>query len=371
MNLIEKNKAIIDGQRGTDCKSAPAGGVGLLGAIRYNKLTICRIKNKFATSKMNTRYYIAILAFLILGVNANSQDLRIISTRELIPVTEKFGLDSALNLIVGMPTYYLDSIVTNKLIRAVGESKPTNKITYFLTDYSLNFDNPDLTEIIFKYYSSKKDLVKSEQPKEYGGFTNISNDELLTILKYSDNSTQDLLIELYYEWNSKSNDYYDDYQKGFEKNYPGKQERLQEPFRDCNLNCYKILIALDKLESSFPDSLKYKKHREYLKEYNKGTTLYKSGAFTDYTKMNVTDTIILTTPIKTLDELDYRKYDKLKKMFKVYNKSYCWKFLFHNENKGYLDLGCQSAPLAGYGTLLFLELKNNKLIIYEIQSWIS
>ena len=308
------------------------------------------------------RHYITILVFLILGLNAKSQELRKVSTSDLIPITEKFGLDSALNLIVGMPTYYLDSIVTNRLIRAVGESKPTNKITYFLTDYSLNFNNPELTEIIYKYYSSKNDLVKSEQPKEYSGFSNISNDELLTIIKYADNKTQDLLIELYNEWNLKSNDYFEDYQKGFEKKYLGKQEKLQEPFRDCNLNCYKILIALDKLDSSFPDSLKYKKHREYLKEYNKGTTLYKSGVFTDYTKMNITDTIVLAISLKTLGELDFRKYDKLKKIFKVYKKSYCWKFLFYNENKGYLDLGCQSAPLAGHGTLLFLEINN--VIIY-------
>jgi hypothetical protein len=320
---------------------------------------------------MKKRHYIILLILLTLGLNVKSQVLRKVKTRDLIPITEKFGLDSALNLIVGMPTYYLDSIATDELIKAIGESKPTDKITYFLTDYSLTFNNPELSEIIYKYYSAKKELIKIEQPKEYGGFSNISNDELLTIIKYADNKTQNLLIGLYNEWDLKSNEYFADYQKGFEKKYPGQQERLQEPYRDCNLNCYKILIALDKLESTFPDSLKYKKHREFLKDYNRGTTLYKSGAFTDYTKMNIIDTIDLNNNPKALDDIDFQKYDKLKKMFKSYNKSYCWKFLFYNEKKGYLDLGCQSDPLAGYGTLLFLEIRNDKLFIYEIQSWIS
>jgi hypothetical protein len=324
-----------------------------------------------ATSKMKKRHYISTLILLVFGLIAKAQELRTVETRELIPIAEKFGLDSALNLVVGMPTYYLDSITTIGLVKTIEESKPTSQITYFLIDYSLKFDNPDLTEIIYNYYSSQKDLIKVEQPKEYGGFSNISNDELLTIIKYADNKTETLLIELYNEWNLKSVDYLGDYQKGFEKNYPGKQERLQEPFRDCNLNCYKILIALDKLDSSFPDSIKYNKHRDYLKEYNRGTMLYKSGAFTDYLKMSITDTIEISPSIKSLGEIDFRKHDKFKKIFKVYNKSYCWKFLLYHEKKGYLDLGCQSAPLAGHGTLLFLEIKENKLFIYEIQSWIS
>ncbi len=320
---------------------------------------------------MKKRHYIILLILLTLGLNVKSQELRKVKTSDLIPITEKFGLDSALNLIVGMPTYYLDSIATDELIKAISESKPTDKITYFLTDYSLTFSNPELSEIIYKYYSAKKELIKIEQPKEYGGFSNISNDELLTVIKYADNKTQNLLIGLYNEWDLKSNDYFADYQKGFEKKYPGHQEKLQEPYRDCNLNCYKILIALDKLESTFPDSLKYKKHREFLKDYNRGTTLYKSGAFTDYTKMNIIDTIDLNNNPKALNDIDFQKYDKLKKMFNSYNKSYCWKFLIYNEKKGYLDLGCQSDPLAGYGTLLFLEIRNDKLFIYEIESWIS
>ena len=160
---------------------------------------------------MKKRHYIILLILLTLGLNVKSQELRKVKTSDLIPITKKFGLDSALNLIVGMPTYYLDSIATNELIKAIGESKPTDKITYFLTDYSLTFNNPELSEIIYKYYSAKKELIKIEQPKEYGGFSNISNDELLTIIKYADNKTQNLLIGIYNEWNLKSNDYLADY----------------------------------------------------------------------------------------------------------------------------------------------------------------
>jgi hypothetical protein len=43
-----------------------------------------------------------------------------------------------------------------------------------------------------------------------------------------------------------------------------------------------------------------------------------------------------------------------------------------NKNRGFLDLGCQFAPLSGHGIKYKLELlENNKLKITKIKEWIS
>lgn len=63
---------------------------------------------------------------------------------------------------------------------------------------------------------------------------------------------------------------------------------------------------------------------------------------------------------------------ELCELIKGYEKKFCWKFVMFNKKIGYLDLGCQSAPLAGEGVFFRIKLiENNVLRVYELSSWIS
>ena len=114
------------------------------------------------------------------------------------------------------------------------------------------------------------------------------------------------------------------------------------------------------------------KHQSSLKSYwQDGFGIHKSGDFTNYNESNQIKSIKLSKTYRSIGEIDFNREPDLKELLKRYNKSYCWKFLMYNDQIGYLDLGCQSAPLAGAGVLYRLELNKDKLIIHEIQSWIS
>ena len=126
------------------------------------------------------------------------------------------------------------------------------------------------------------------------------------------------------------------------------------------------------LGSDFFDKSILEKHQNNLKYYwQDGFGIHKSGDFTNYNEINKIKSIKLSKTYNSLGEIEFEKEPDLQEIFKSYNKNYCWKFMMYNNNIGYLDLGCQSAPLAGNGVLYRLELSKDKLIIHEIQSWIS
>ena len=100
--------------------------------------------------------------------------------------------------------------------------------------------------------------------------------------------------------------------------------------------------------------------------------MYESGDFVNYQDTTIYDIIQLENNYSDLGEINFRKEQKLRELIKGYNNSFCWKFLLFNENIGYLDVGCQSAPLAGSGEIYKLELiDKNKIRLIALSSWIS
>ncbi len=81
--------------------------------------------------------------------------------------------------------------------------------------------------------------------------------------------------------------------------------------------------------------------------------------------------ISLINPIKNIQDLNFEQEPSLKD-FDVFSQDKCWIILLSNDKIGFLDTGCQFAPLAGNGATYKLELLNdNKLKISVISEWIS
>ena len=314
---------------------------------------------------------ILIILLFSISLNLNGQDLKKINTKDLYSISESFGLDSALNQISGMPIYNIDSITSWQLANQVRTNKLTNRIEYFLIDYALHSDKQEFSALFNDFLNEKIEQAEKYEFTDKDDFPEVSNEFLNAILKHKQDSTESLLIKYYSKWEKKSENYKSDYEQGITENNRRKKEKLMSPFQDCNFNCYRILLALDSLKSSFFDTTKLEYHNQYLKEYNRNAFIYPTSDFFHYDRSDNCVTVELDKAYKSLEDIDFKKNPDLKKLQAIYNKSYCWETLIFNEKIGFWDLGCQSAALAGHGVLFRIELKNTKLFIYEISSWIS
>jgi hypothetical protein len=326
-----------------------------------------------ATSIMNLLHKILTIGILLASLNLSGQDISTLNTKDLIEVSNKFGLDSALNLAAHLPIYYIDPSTASLMIDLTKTAEPSSKIEYFLVDYALHTNNNiNLPFLLFDYFSKKRPLIKEYDTNYPYGLPSISQDALFALIEYPTEKTDSLLIWYYNDWNDKSKKYYSDYLKGKTEPLSRKKEKLMAPFEACNYNCYVILLALDNLGSDFFDKDKLEKHQSNLKSYwQSGFGIYKTGHLTDYNVSNQIKSITLSKSYNSLGEIDYKKEPELKELLKGFKKSYCWEFLMYNADIGYLDLGCQSAPLAGHGIIYRLELTKNTLIVHEIEYWIS
>ena len=321
---------------------------------------------------MKTLQDILLTGLLILSLNLSGQNLRILNTKDLIKISGDFGLDSALNLTGDLPIYYIDKMVAEKLAGQTINDKASDKAESFLVDYALHVKDKNLPNILYRFFDKKRNDIAGYKPNYYYGLPRISQDALVALIVNSTNKTDSLLFKYYFDWETKSKFYESDYLKGKAETDARKKEKLMSPFEDCNFNCYTILLALDSMDSKLFDQTKLEKHQKNLKYYWQGGFHFdKTGDFTDYKSDNLFKTIKLKNQYKTIGDIDLNKESELKDLLNRYSKSYCWKFIMYNDKIGYLDLGCQSAPLAGQGVIYRLELIGDKLRIYEIESWIS
>lgn len=321
---------------------------------------------------MRTLQDILLAGLLILSLNVSGQNLRILNTKDLVKISEDSGLDSALNLTSGIPIYYIDKLVAKKLVERTQIERSSDKVERFLVDYALHVKDNNLPKILYSYFDKQRNDITNYKPDNFGSMPRISEDALVALIVNSSNKTDSLLFQYYHDWEVKSKVYESDYLKGKAEMDARKKEKLMSPFEDCNYNCYTILLALDSMNSKFFDQTKLERHQKNLKYYWQGGFHFdKTGDFTDYKSDNAFKTIILKTQYNTIGDIDVNKESEFKELLNRYDKSYCWKFIMYNDKIGYLDLGCQSGPEAGSGELFRLELKGNKLIIHEIQFWIS
>lgn len=267
---------------------------------------------------MNTLHKIITIGLLIVSLNLSGQDLRILNTKDLIPISNSFGLDSALNLTTNIPIYYIDPDVAKQLVGLTKNATPSSKIEYFLVDYALHIrDNKKLPDLLYDYFNRQRPLIKDYEPDYPYSLPRISQDALFALIEYPTDKTDSLLIGYYKDWNKKSKKYYSDYLKGKTETNSRKKEKLMSPFEDCNYNCYVILLALDSLGSDFFNRDTLEKHQSNLKSYwQDGFGIHKSGDFTDYNRSNPIKSIELSKAYNSIGEIEFDKEPDLKDMFK-------------------------------------------------------
>ena len=316
---------------------------------------------------------ILFVCVLILSFNTFGQDLRILNTKELIGISEKYGLDSALILTKEIHIFHVDKATTEQLIKQIKNNEPSDRIERFLVDYALCVKNNNLSEVLYEYFYRKKDEIKNYVSGGYFGAPLISENSLFALIDNPSKQTDSLLLNYYELWDEKVTYYRNDYEKGMEERDGRKKEILICPYENSNHNCYILQRFLKEMKSPLYNQEKMEYNQKKMAYYLRGGfAIGKNTDCSEYAfKSNIYKTIILTKSYNSIGEIDFDKEVELRELFHRYNESHCWKFIMHNDKDGYLDLGCQSGPLAGHGVFYRLELRKDKLIIHELYTWIS
>ena len=319
---------------------------------------------------------ILFVCVFILSSNIFGQDLKILNTKDLIGISEKYGLDSALTLTNGIPIFYIDESTAEQLINQIKYNKPSYKIEEFLVDYALCMNKTNLSEVFYDFFNRKKDEIENEI-KEYSlnhfsGLPEILQNSLFALIKNSSKQTDSLLFNYYELWNEKSVYYKQDYERGVKEANGAEKEKLMSPYEKCHYNCYILQYFLKKMKSPFYKQEKLEYHQKNLVDYLRdGFAVEKDTDCSKYVReRNTHESIKLKKEYNSIGDIDFNKEIGLKNLFKSYNKSNCRKFIIYNDKNGYLSLGC-SGYFGGSGAFYKLELKNDKLIIHKLYTWVS
>jgi len=323
-----------------------------------------------ATSKMKTLQTISILIFLTLS--ANSQEIERINTKDLISVSNEFGLDSALHLSGGFPIYRVDSATAISLLDKMTEYKRYTRSEYFFNGMAHNWNNDFVKNKTEFFANSQLERISKTKSNEFDSLIVLDDKLAISIVKQNLISLDSVLLKSYKSNLLLSDTLKDMFPSGFVRFFKSFRHGtlpIVRAYEDCNKNCYKIMQILGELKSDKFDSKKMHYHHNQLRPYQQNRDFFR---FQEYYGEYDTTTIKLSSDYNTISELDFQNETELNQIIKGFDEDKCWKFIIQNDEKGFLDLGCQFAPLSGYGIKYKLVLiDKNRLQIIKIAEWIS
>lgn len=323
---------------------------------------------------MKKQHGILLIFMFLFSMNFWGREICVINTKDLLRISNEFGLDSAIRITREMPIYILDRSTTDSLINQAKYCRPTYDIEHFLVDYALNVKTnrlfPDILLQHFENLVSDSDYYK---PNSWGWINHVWDNELVALKSNRTSKTDSVLIAFYNRWLQKTIEHKSKYLEGIKLKDSRQKEILTSPFETVTENCYLILLALRDMKSTFATQEKLQMHLKYLKYYTSFNSILSANNETENynSKKDIYLTIKLTRPYKSIGEIEIQNEPALNNLISGYNKSYCWKYIWYNITDGFLDLGCQSGPLAGGGAKYRLELSGKILKLYVICDWIS
>jgi len=335
---------------------------------------------------MKRKQIFFLIGTLIINHSALSQNLIKFHTKELVEISGKFGFDSVFSIIGNWSIYELDPLSASEIAQNT-QNKASKHIDNYLINYALRNNQDSLINpIIQNVFEKKLKEIKEYMPNYNWELPMININLIHVLLNFPTDKSEELLIRYYNEWDKKSQEYKPDYLKGKMTNniIHEYKHKLIKPYESCNYNCYLILLGLQKLNSSFSDNNKLDFHRSYLCEGRQSIVSLGSPLNLKNFKPTEKDKIIiLSRKYKTIGDIDFNAEPELKNEFQKFSKSYlgtgdakvidkcCLKKLIYCENSGYLQFSCSFGPMSGKGILYRIELIDNTLVFYHINSFIS
>jgi len=307
---------------------------------------------------------------VILTLNLYSQEIKRVNTVDLIPIAEKFGLDSAINLSRNYPIFRIDSTTALELVKNITSYSKWTTSSYFLFDMTHNWNNQQLNNKIEAFTIKQLNEINETTLKEYNSLTEVDNNLIVSLAINNLNNLEPLLIETYLHNSSLADTLKDNFPPRlliFYKSFNHKVFPIIDAYQICQLNCYKIMWLLGELENDFFDEKKLNFHNTELTPYLQNMDIY--DIVNEYKEYETRD-LDLINDYSTLNDLDFNVEPALKGLIVNYQNDNSWIFILQHDKKGYLDLGCLYMAEEGFGIKYKIELiKSNKLRISIIESW--
>ncbi|MEA5096088.1 MAG: hypothetical protein VB128_14140, partial [Sedimentibacter saalensis] len=134
---------------------------------------------------------IGILIFLNLSVN--SQEIQRINTKDLISVSNKFGLDSALHLSGGFPIYRIDSITALDLLDKMITYTRYSPSEYFFNEMAHNWTNEKVKFKTQNLALLQLNEIKSKKRDKYNKLIVLDDKLIISIIKQEIQIEQQLI----------------------------------------------------------------------------------------------------------------------------------------------------------------------------------
>lgn len=343
---------------------------------------------------MTAKQNILSILFFVLSLTLSGQKTQYLNTNEIDNLIAKYGFSNLIETIYPIPIYMIDQNSAQKLARLAVQYEPTNMNELFIVDYALHINDSLLPQIIYRYFKNNLVQIDDFKTNENGYIPSIYESSLVVITKFPTDSTEQLLIDYYHEWKKKSETYSSGYSTGLISNDEKLKKKLMWPYQNCNISCYKILIALKVLNSDFYSQEKLEYHKSLSGEKYLTEFLSLDGNMFDYYDNKESEIITLKQNYSTIEKfvksnkrlLNYyikgTKYPRLRfaiyklTHFRTYlsNKKHskCWNVFIFNDQIGYINYGCTCGDECGGGRYLKIELlEKNKIKITVLSSWIS
>ena len=304
-------------------------------------------------------------------LTVKSQEIKRINTKDLISVSNEFGLDSALHLSGGFPIYRIDSITALDLLDKMTTYTRYTPSEYFFNEMAHTWTNE---KVKFKTHSLAMlqiNEIKSKKRNKHNRHIVLDDKLIISIIRQNVQIEQQL-ISCYNFCDSLSDCQKKEFPNFFQRipnAFTGETPTIVDDYKASQENCYKIMRLLGELKSDYFDSKKYHYHKSKLRPYERDKDIFRfEEHYIEYDSVIVN----LKGNYNSINELDFSKEPELQKIIKGFEADKCWQFILQNDRKGFLNLGCSFAPLAGHGVHYKIELiDSNKLLIMKIGEWIS
>jgi hypothetical protein len=320
------------------------------------------------------RLSLFIIFFILMIHNCYPQKITTMSTKELLDMTAKVGLDSVLHYIQYSPSdeliYWIDSLTIKKLILLDSNMEYMSWSFQYFVNIAQIIKDEKLSKKLLDFYNDYKYMLLFGRIKQW----RLDKDFINGLIYQNHYSLRNQLKEDFNFWEEISDETLKNCPESYEKLYfslTSVEPPCKRNLDQYKSNIYAMAWMLNKLgDTDFIDKKMVLLNKDYEDYYR----YFKLGNRKSEHKIYDTTIIELSKPINSITELNILEEKELWQIictFKYEDKS-CWVFRLDCEKFILIDIGCMYGPLVGEGYIYKIELiEPQKLIIYKIGGWIS
>ena len=311
-----------------------------------------------------------LLFSIFIFFNLQSQKIRMIKTKDLIQISDSLGLDRLLSLASGDKICYLDASTAKILAAKIDLNNCNGNRVLFLIDFCQNIKGIQQEKIQNSFIQNRIQQVAKCNPNDRGEFLLIPESELFFLTINADKYRQKMLVNYYNAWLKKSDEFKERFMNWKTQdsvNY--KYTKQVNSYLDCNENCYRILLALERIDSKFATEQKINAHGNMRRDSTQDASIKIPYPHRRLHVNRIAESAKLSKDYNSIGEINFESEPELKKIIAASKNWNCWIDIVFNKDVGFVTFGCNDLP-RDWKVECEIELKDkNTLLFYGNYGW--